>query len=64
MEITGWTIPAEQACSVPYETPFLWGGGYALSQSVYVALIHLSLEPGNVLKQTIGEKRLPVLLFK
>jgi len=31
---------------------------------VYVTLIYLSLEPGSVLKQTTGEKRLSVFLLE
>lgn len=41
---------------------FLWGRGVMHLHCVYVTLIYLWLEPGNLLKQATDEKRLPVLL--
>lgn len=63
MENAVWTIPAEQLVFCPSRNALLVGRRcYALPLSAFITLIYLSLEPGNVLKETTGEKRLPVFL--
>lgn len=59
-----WAIPAEQLVFCPLRNILLVSRRRlcTFTKCVYITLIFLSLEPGNVSKQITGVKRVPVLL--